>query len=130
MEGKNDLTFPELPWIISPAMPFKTQERRVWMRFDNHAVVWDRDPDYGRLSRDPRGAVLRIVHIWLTVDRAEEEGVPRAYLGAVRIGSNWPRRDELRRLMRRAGACAHLAGESPRTFRRRLKTFLRAEVRS
>lgn len=110
-------------------MKFNTRERRVWIRTDNHAVVWDRDPAFGRFCRDPRGKIMRIVQFWLA-GKGEDRAVPRAYIGAVRLGSNWPRRDELCRFLRRAGATAHLAGEPPRTLRRQLINLLREEMRS
>jgi len=108
-------------------MMFQTRERRVWMRLDNHAVVWDRDPDFKRFCRDERGTLLRILHVWLA-GSDKERAAARAYIGAIRLGRHWPRREELSRILRRAGACAHLAGKSPRVVRRQLADLLRTRI--
>jgi hypothetical protein len=101
-------------------------ERLAWMRLASHTVVFDRDPDFARFSKDPSGSVIRIVHLWLA---AAGQGLPtiRHYLGSVRRCDcgGWISRWELARLFRRATFAAHLAGESGLSLRHSLSRYLR-----
>jgi hypothetical protein len=103
-----------------------SNERRAWMRLASHTVVFDRDPDFARFSKDPSGSVIRIVHLWLA---AAGQSLPtvRHYLGSVRRCDcgGWPSRCELARLFRRATVAARLAGESGLGLRHSLSRYLR-----
>jgi hypothetical protein len=99
-------------------MPFSphriiSNERRAWMRLATHTVVFDREPDFARYSKDPSGSVIRIVHLRLA---EAGQGLPtiRHYLGSVRRCdcSGWVSRCELARLFHRATVAAYLVGES------------------
>ena len=96
------------------------------MRLATHTVVFDRDPDFARYSKDPSGAVIRIVHLWLA---GAGQGPPtiRHYLGSVRRCDcgGWVSRHELARLFRRATVAARLGGESGLGLRHRLSRYLR-----
>lgn len=103
-----------------------SNERRVWMRLASHTVVFDRNPDFARFSKDASGSVIRIVHLWLA---AAGQHLPtiRHYLGSVRRCDcgGWVSRWELARLFRRATVAAHLAGESGPGLRHSLSRYLR-----
>ncbi len=103
-----------------------SHERRAWMRLASHTVVFDRDADFARYCRDPSGAVIRIVHLWLA-DTGEGLPIIRHYLGCVRRCDcgGWASHRELTRLFRRATIAAHLAGESGLRLRRSLSEYLR-----
>ena len=103
-----------------------SNERLAWMRLATHTVVFDRDPDFARYSKDPSGSLMRIVHLWLA---EAGQGLPTIchYLGSVRCCDcgGWPSRCELARLFRRATAAAHLVGESGLGLRHSLSRYLR-----
>lgn len=103
-----------------------SHERRAWMRLASHTVIFDRDADFARYSKDPGGSVIRIVHLWLA---EAGEGLPiiRYYLGSVRRfdRGGWLSHQEVARLFRRATAAAHLAGESGLCLRHNLSNYLR-----
>jgi hypothetical protein len=103
-----------------------SHERRAWMRLASHTVVFDRDPDFARYSKDPSGSVIRIVHLWLA-DTGEGLPTIRHYLGSVRRCEcgGWVSHWELARLFRRATVAARLAGESGLGLRHKLSRFLR-----
>ena len=103
-----------------------SEERRVWMRLSTHTVVFDRDPDFARYSKDPSGSVIHIVHLWLA-DVGEAPPTIRYYLGSVRRSDcgGWVSRRELARLFRRATVAAHLAGENALGLRHGLTRYLR-----
>ena len=96
------------------------------MRLSTHTVVFDRDPDFARYSKDPGGSVIRILHLWLA-EAGEALPAIRYYLGSVRRCDcgRWVSRWELARLFRRATVAAHLAGESGLGLRRSLSRYLR-----
>ena len=82
------------------------------MRLASHTVVFDRDPDFARYSKDPSGSVIRIVHLWLA-EAGQGRPTIRHYLGSVRRCDcgGWVSRCELARLFRRATVAARLAGD-------------------
>jgi hypothetical protein len=96
------------------------------MRLRDHAVVFDREPDFARFLADPSGSVLHVLRIWVA---HADSGSPRLqhYVGSVRRFEcgGWMSHRELLRLFRRATATARHVGESARTFRARLSTLLR-----
>ena len=105
---------------------FVTRERRVWMRLRDHAVVFERDPDFPRFAADPSGGMLRILLIWVA-EPCENTPTIRHYIGSVRHwqSGGWGSHRELMRLFRRATRAAPLLGESATSFRARLSTLLR-----
>ena len=109
-----------------PRNIFVTDERRVWMRLQDHTVVFERDPDFTRFLADPSGSVLHILRIWVAYPESESPGI-QYYVGSVRHCDygGWMSHRELLRLFRRATVAARCLGESARTFRARLTSFLR-----
>jgi hypothetical protein len=103
-----------------------SNERRAWMRLASHTVVFDREPDYLRLSKDPSGSVVRILHLWLA-EPPPELPAARHYLGSVRRCDcgGWVSRRQVMQLFRRATAAAILAGENGRCLRHTLSRYLR-----
>jgi hypothetical protein len=103
-----------------------SNERRVWMRLASHTAVFDRDPDFAHLSKDPSGSLIRIVHLWLA-DAGQGLPAIRHYLGSIRRCDcgGWVSRHELARLFHRATVAAHLVGESGLGLRHRLSRYLR-----
>lgn len=112
--------------MTTPIITFVTYERRAWMRLRDHIVVFDREPDFERFSRDTSGSVLRILRIWVAAPTSGSP-VTRQYMGSVRRfeRGGWMSRRELLRLFRRARITARRVGENANTFCARLSEFLR-----
>jgi len=108
-----------------------SNERSAWMRLVSHTVVFDRDPDFPRYSKDPSGSVVRILHLWWA-DPPLDSPTIRHYLGSVRRCDcgGWVSRLELARLFRRATAAATLLGENARGLRHSLSKYLREYFRT
>jgi hypothetical protein len=96
------------------------------MRLASHTVVFDREPDFLRLSKDPSGSVIRILHLWLA-EPPLDLPTARHYLGSVRHCDcgGWFSRRQVVRLFRRATVAAVLAGENSRCLRHSLSRYLR-----
>lgn len=105
---------------------FITDERRIWMRLRDHAVVFDNEPDFPRFLNDPSGSILRVLRIWVADSTADLSRV-RFYVGSVRRCDcgTWMSHDELVRLFRRATVTARMLGENTGSFRSKLSRFLR-----
>ncbi len=102
-------------------MHFVVEERKAWVRTQTHTLIFDRDPDFERFSRDRSGTVKKLYRIWL----ASTPSAQRTYLGSVhRCADRWSFRD-LTRLFRRASAYASGAGVPSRGLRLQLAAFLR-----
>jgi hypothetical protein len=108
-------------------MFFHVEERRAWVRTRTHTVVYDRDPDYPRFSKDPSGTVKRMVRIWLAEPGS---GQPHllAYLGTVTFCFIGPSFRDLCRLFRLASAAAKAAGQSAKGLRNELAATLRRYI--
>ena len=144
MEGRKGSkgSFPPLPSVDFQTRPCDTEaglsrtqnmayqiisnERRAWMRLARHTVVFDREPDFPRYSKDPSGSVIRVLHLWLA-EPASDSPTIRHYLGSVRRWAcgGWVSRRQLARLYRRATAAGILAGENGRCIRHQLSRYLR-----
>lgn len=97
------------------------------MRTGDHAVVFDRDPDFTRFLADSSGSALRILRIWVADAEADSPRI-RHYPGSVRRCEcgGWMSHRELFRLFRPATPAAKFRGASADGFRARLSAFLRA----
>lgn len=111
-------------------MFFHVEERRAWIRRRSHTVVYDRDPDYPRFSKDPSGSVKRMVRIWLAEPRAGQTHL-RAYLGTVTFCFIGPSFRDLCRLFHSASAsaAAKATGQSATGLRSELAATLRTYIR-
>ncbi len=102
-------------------MDLTVRVRRAWVRTRSHTVVFDRDPDFARFSRDPSGEVQGLLQIWV-------HGWPHAdceYLGSLRLCSGRFHSLEVLRLYRRATGWAQRVGENPTGVRHALGRWLR-----
>jgi hypothetical protein len=104
-----------------------SEEKRVWMRLRSHTVVFEREPDFERWSRDASGAILRIFHLWVAEPAAGAPSI-RHYLGSVRFCGGWMSRAELSRLFREATVVGRRVGLNVRQFRGRVSRYLRESV--
>ncbi len=113
--------------LFAMSLPHRivSKERRAWVRLASHTVVFDRDPEYARYSRDPGGDIIRILYLWLA--DAERGATIRHYLGSGRRygRGGWVSYRELARLFRRTSIAARLVGESGPVLRHRLSRHLR-----
>jgi len=108
-------------------MFFHVEERRAWVRTHTHTVVYDRDPDFRRFSKDPSGTVKRMVRIWLA-EPGYKQPCLRAYLGTVTFCFAGPCFRDLCRLFHLASRAAKAAGQSATALRRDLSALLRRYI--
>ncbi|MEA3227052.1 MAG: hypothetical protein U9Q07_13965 [Planctomycetota bacterium] len=109
-------------------MFFHIEERRAWIRTRTHTIVYDRDPDYPRFSRDPSGTVKRMIRIWLA-EPGFEQPCLRAYLGTVTFCFAGPSFRDLCRLFHLTSRAAKAADQSSKGLRRDLAALLRGYIR-
>ncbi len=109
-------------------MFFHIEERRAWIRTRTHTVVYDRDPDYPRFSKDPSGTVKSMIRIWLAEPGAGQPHL-RAYLGTVTFCFIGPSFRDMCRLFHLASVAAKAAGQSAKGLRRDLASVLRRYLR-
>ncbi len=103
------------------AMRFLIEERQAWVRTQTHTLVFDRDPDFPRFSRDPSGTVKKLYRVWLE----DTPRTPKIYLGSARLCADGWSFGELTRLFRRVSRYANGAGIPSRDLRLQLADRLR-----
>lgn len=103
------------------AMRFLIEERQAWVRTQTHTLVFDRDPDFPRFSRDPSGTVKKLYRVWLE----DTPRTPKTYLGSARLCADGWSLQELTRLFRRVSRYANGAGIPSRGLRLQLADRLR-----
>jgi len=108
-------------------MYFHVEERRAWIRTQTHTVVYDRDPDYDRFSRDSTGVVKRMLRIWLAECKGDKPYLC-AYLGTVTFCFMGPSFRELYRLFHLTSRAAKAAGTEDKALRNRLIGLLRMYI--
>ncbi|MBL7188207.1 MAG: hypothetical protein ISS70_17935 [Phycisphaerae bacterium] len=108
-------------------MFFYVEERRAWIRTHTHTVVYDRDPDFQRFSKDPSGTIKRMVRIWLAEPGCRQPSL-QAYLGTVTFCFAGPSFRDLCRLFHLASRAAKAAGQSTKALRRDLSALLRQYI--
>ncbi len=103
------------------AMRFIIEERQAWVRTSTHTLVFDRDPDFPRFSRDPSGSVKKLYRVWIEATPR----TPKTYLGSARLCADGWSFGELTRMFRRVSRYANGAGIPSRGLRLRLADRLR-----